>query len=962
MTTPVPPFRTERVKEILDLALERPAHERDAFVAGMCGDDDALRVEVLSLLRSLDSVGAILEPGAPAPAAPPEPLTGLRFGPYRVAERVGEGGMGVVYRAEDTRLGRVVAVKALPAHLAADPHRRARFEHEARLLAAMSHPNIEAIYGVEDTPRGPVMVLEFVAGESLARRLARGALPIDDATAAARHILRALEASHAAGITHRDLKPANIHVLPDGGLKVLDFGIATLGLVPVIGASPSTPNGSPVFVTSSMGLLGTASYMSPEQARGKPVDRRADLWAFGCVFFEMLTGRRAFEGETLSDTLAAVLRAEPDWSRLPAHTPAPARALIRRCLEKDPDLRRRDAGDARLELERAPADAEHPGLRPNRARRAVAPAFVAGAAVVSLAAWVTWPRAVAPPARPVRFELRTAPDAPVNASSSGSLAVSPDGSTLVYTGGYEDNRRLLARQLDSFEWIELAGTENSVAPFFSPDGAWIGFASGSRIMRVPTGGGGAEVICDGQLSFTGAAWAENGSLVLAGSGGGIDILPPGGERRALTRPDLPTSHLHLHPSCVPGSDAVLFTDCDYSTSSFTGRIEAVRIASGERHTVFEAACWPQVVARGDAGHGARGSDRDALLVFWQAGRILAAPFDRATLRVTGRAEVVATAPTRLESSPMPRYAVSAGVPGVLVYLPGNVTHDFGRLAWFDPDGSTRVITASAQGMDTPRLSPDGGRIAYIDSSVGVGDLWVHDVGRGTTIRLTKTRDAQHPLWTPDGRQILVAARMGSGDSAIWRVDADAARPPEKLWGPIDAYPSSITPDGATILLTMYFRDTSGKDIALLDAASPAQPRNLFTTSEERIWPRLAPDGAMLAYTSMETGTFEVYLHAYPSLAGKTRVSTGGGYRPTWSPDGRLLYYQWLNRIMCVEVEATNPPRVSAPRVVHDHAPDLRFDVARDGRILLPHPTGDWGPQDRINVISGWAGPAGDPVP
>ena len=452
------------------------------------------------------------------------------------------------------------------------------------------------------------------------------------------------------------------------------------------------------------------------------------------------------------------------------------------------------------------------------------------------------------------------------------------------------------------------------------------------------------------MGEAGCAWAPDGSIVYTGASGGLLLLPTSGPPRTLIPPHGPDSPGLMHPEIVPGADGVLFTEVDLSSKGFAGRISAVRTSTGERSVVFDAACWPRFVPGDSSGAS---PDR---LVFWQAGRLLAAPFDRSSLRIVGKAVPIAPALSRLEAYPMPRFAVSRGPgPGVLAYLPGNITYDVSRLAWFEAGRPARIITESPSAVDTPRLSPDGARIAFIDSEVGAGDLWVHDLGRATNVRLTTTRCVSHPVWTPDGREIVFCGGP-PGSSGIDRIGADAGSEPVMVWkapGTSWVYPSSISPDGRTILVTMQDHVSGVKDLFALGADSVGSARPLFPTRLERIWPRLSPDGALLAYAASETGTLEIYLHRYPDLSGKTLVSTGGGYRPTWSPEGNRLYYQSGYRIFCVDIEGTNPPRVSAPRVVFDHAPVGRFDVARDGRILIPHPIGDWGVQDAIDVVIGW---------
>ncbi len=936
-----PPSRTPqpvRVREVLDLALERPVRERAAFIAGVCGDDDRLRDEVVSLMRALEVGGELLEPPPAAPAPPAEPLTGLRFGAYRVAERVGEGGMGVVYRAEDTRLGRTVAVKALPPTLARDPHRRARFEHEARVLASLSHPNIAAIHGVEDTARGPVLVLEFVPGETLAQRLTRGPLALDEGISTASQIARGLEAAHAAGVVHRDLKPSNIQLTPEGGVKILDFGVAKQA--PPIADSGPSPVPSATLPGS---LVGTAAYMSPEQARGRAVDRRADLWAFGCVLYEMLTGRRAFDGETPSDTVASVLRAEPDWSRLPPATPAPLRRLLRRCLEKDPDRRQRDAGDARLELEGH--GESQPGAEVRRPARG--PLVVVGliTLVAGLSIGAFWPRGRVPdgPAvsAPIRFELNLDPAAAMYPRPGGAMAIAPDGRTLAYSGGSVDRTRLYARRLDSHDTVELPGTDGAATPCFSPDGRWIAFQSEGQLRRVPASGGGAEVLVPADVADHGIAWDEHGITFVGGIPRALRRLPLGGAAEQLVLLDPEDEWYAIHPEPLPGGRDFLITVVALHDESHTPHIEAVRAGSDERRIVAAEATAARFIA----------PDR---LVFWQAGALVAAPFDPSSRRLTDAPSVVLRPLTGGELAPPPRFAVSPA--GVLATLPGNIRYDLTRLAWFEPDGSWTEVAQGGPGMiDAPRISPDGTRIAML-IGLASGDLWIHDLRRSTPLRLTTGDYHHHPVWAPDGLRIAFTTQMPGEAARLEWIVADGSAAAELLWqAPAGAwvYPTDFAADGR-LLLTLGVPGVEHLDVFVFDPRTREPPHRLMSAGH-RYGARMSPDGTMIAYTSEETRTMEVYLHRFPSMEPKVRVSASGGYRPVWSGDSRKLFFRYGDRVMAVDVEPSGAELAVSPvRVIAEHLPDARYDVDATGRrLLMGRPPGDLGPQTRIDVVVGW---------
>ncbi len=927
--SPTPP--PVRVREVLDLALERPARERSAFIAGVCGEDERLRDEVVSLMGALEAGGELLEP-PPATSVPPvEPLTGLRFGAYRVDERVGEGGMGVVYRAEDTRLGRTVAVKALPPAVARDPHRRARFEHEARVLASLSHPNIAAIHGVEDTSRGPVLVLEFVPGETLGQRLTRGPLALDEAITAAVQITRGLEAAHAAGVVHRDLKPSNIQLTPEGGVKILDFGVAKQA--PPIAEPAGSPGPSATLPGS---LVGTAAYMSPEQARGRAVDRRTDLWAFGCVLYEMLTGRRAFDGETPSDTVASVLRAGPDWSRLPPATPAPLHRLLRRCLEKDPDQRQRDAGDARLELESRAEPA-----RSHRSRR-VTPALAA-VALISLAGGVLagalWSHergpAVAPAPATARFELKLDPAAPIAMSTGGALAISHDGRALVYAGGPDDRRRLYSRRIDSLENVELPGTDDANEPCFSPDGRWIAFRANDQLRRVPASGGGSEVLVPAGVSVAGLAWDERGIVYGQQRPLSLRRLAPGGANEEVLPIDEDREYAVLHPELLPAGEGILFTISPVGASP--PQVQGLLFGSGERRVIVNEAA------------GARFMPPDRL-VFWQAGALMSASFDPSRLQLTDTPTVVLRPLGGGELAPPPRFAVSRA--GVLATLPGSIRYDFTRLSWYDADRSWTDVVEGGPAIDCPRVSPDRTRVAVLMGRSS-GDLWIHDLQRGTKLILTRGDCHHHPVWTPDGTRVVFTTDPARLD---WIAADGSAAAPELLWQAPDGvwvYATDFVP-GGRVLLTLKSQTDRFLDLFVFDPATREEPRPLFASLAHRYGARVSPDGTMIAYTSEETRTMEVYVHRYPSLEQKVRVSPNGGYRPVWSGDGRKLYFRYLDRVMVVDVDGSGSGiELSPPRLVAQQMPDARYDVDADGRILIARSSGDIGPQTRIEVMVGW---------
>ncbi|CAG0981095.1 serine/threonine-protein kinase PpkA [Phycisphaerales bacterium] len=923
--------KTDRVREILDLALTRPSGERAAFVAGAAGEDEYVRAEVLSLLGALERAGDSLEPPAAENGDVVESLTGLTLGPYVVGERIGAGGMGVVYAARDTRLGRSAAVKALPANLARDPHRRARLEHEARLLAALSHPNIAVIYGVEDTPRGPVIILELVPGRTLAEELAVRRMALEDAVAVARQIARGLEAAHAAGIVHRDLKPANIKITPDGVVKILDLGVAK--------STAMAGEGAPAVATQPGVIVGTTAYMSPEQARGRPVDKRSDLWALGCVLYEMLTGARAFDGETASDAAAAVLRAEPDWARLPAKTPAGVRRMLRRCLQKDAALRLRDAGDALLDLDSQDVE---PAREAGGWRGWAAAGAAVLAVVASLAGWFARGPAPEPvPQLELTIESPEQIPAPV---TGGSLAFSPDGTTLAYVaGGLPDGPRLYLRRLDGFRSEPVEGVEHARAPFFSPRGDWIGYwevhwGLNSALKRVPIGGGPVQTIMEVPYWVYGATWGDDNTIVcstgtygtlwrIAAEGGAPEVLFPEVSDRSCG-----------HPEMLPGSKVVLFTGWWWEGRELQSNIDAFTFETGKRHTVVADATQPRL---------SKGRDQ---LVFYRRGALMSAPFDTKRVRLTGEPRHIIGIADAADRQTC-RYAVSSN--GTIAFLPGNVTVLEPDLAWFGIDGRSGTLLRGSSGYHSMRLSPDGTRIAYTTVGPEFG-LWVHDLERQTTLRLTNSVTT-FPVWTRDGKRVAYQQIDGKEFRIFWTA-ADGSGGPELLYehpGLINAFPTDFTLDGSELLCSVETGPRDVTDLYIVPVKGERKARLMMQPGEDRVGARLSPDGTMIAYTAVEAGVPKIYIQRYPSLDRKVPVTIAGGERPVWSGDGKRLFFRMIDIVYAVDVEAGPEISASKPVEVLAGLPGLRFDVSADGtKFYMARPRGDWGARKSIHVVAG----------
>ncbi len=954
---PAQPSADDRVREVLDNAMQQPPGARRAFVILECHDDAAVGDEVLSLLGAMVTAGDMLEPPAPAAGPPAEPLTGLEFGAYRVGSRIGIGGMGVVYEATDTRLNRTVAVKALPPRLSSDPSRRARFEQEARIVAALNHPNIASIHGIEQSRLGLVMVLEYVPGPTLADLLRQGPMAADDAMGIARQLASGLEAAHRAGVVHRDLKPANIKVTPDGIVKILDFGIAKLIVHNVIAETPSP--GEPAIaaaVNTAAGIMvGTAAYMSPEQARGKPVDSRSDLWAFGCVLYEMLAGVRVFEGDTSWDAVAAILRSEPDWSRIPASTPQGVRRTLRRCLAKDPQHRLRDAGDALLDLTADADDAIPPPSGPVTQLRG-ARGVLAGAAIATLAAVLAFALWVAlrglPPghtADQVRFSIQTS--AAIPEAIGGSVALSPDGRLLAYTAADPLMQpQLFLRRLGAFAATPVPGSERASVPFFSPDGRWIGFweaatdgTGGATLKRMPidtADTGFVQTVAQYPTNnIIGSTWADDGSTVFVVSPGSLWRLPPGGPPVALCIPNDPEIEVLGQPEVLPGSRQVLLSCWRRDGEAWRPSIESLDVRTSLRTPLLSGASQPRYVR--DLG----------TLCYAQGGLLMACKLNTAQLRLEEKPMKLID----LEGDPgtgvYNRYSVSTG--GTLAFVPGDAPAPVTELAWFGVDRSSTTVFRSPLPIVTLRLSPDGRKVAFTTAQPQ-RDLWVLDLDRGAPTRFTSSGGVFFPVWTPDGSHIAYQHETDTGVH-IELITADGGGRPERLYtqpNGAKCFPTSFSPDGTTLAISAEVVPGADTDIFLVSLDGDRTAKPLLASRADRVAARFSPDGTLVAYSSTETGRGEVYLHSFPSVERKIRVSLDGGERPTWSADGKRLFFRFGQRIYESQVSTSPTLTVGPPLILLDAVPGARYDPSPDGsRFIMGRPKGQWQPKTTINVVT-----------
>jgi eukaryotic-like serine/threonine-protein kinase len=880
-------------------------------------------------------------------------MIGQTIGPYHVTAKLGEGGMGEVYRAHDPRLGRDVAIKVLPGSWAVDLDRVARFRREAQVLASLNHTNIAAIYGVEEHAGRQALVLELVEGPTLAELIASGsrttragdrAAPVPDALEIARQIALALEAAHEAGIVHRDLKPANVKVRPDGTVKVLDFGLAkALSPDGASGAAVELAN-SPTITSpqaTALGvLIGTAAYMAPEQARGQAVDRRADVWAFGCVLFELLAGRPAFAAGTVTDTLAAVVRGEPPWADLPADTSLSIRRLLRRCLIKDRKQRLADISVARLEIDDAASpDADGgqlppaPAVRSRRYERA-ALALLVLLLMAFTAAVIRQLREPVVPAPPVHFQLEPTG---LPLWPAGPPRVSPDGRWVVFVAASDsvEPGRLRVRALDSVDVRDLPGTDGAAGPFWSPDSRSIGFFADGAIRRVELTGGAVQVL--GQTSaYDGGSWGAGGTIIYAASTG-IWQVPATGGAPALVTPGL----IVRGPHFLPDGRRFLFNELTASvTRPVDGHVFMASLDAPEPIRLIDHALGPWYAPPG-------------YLLFGRDGAVMAQPFDAAAGRLRGEAVPVVSV-LAMDVS----FTLSVSTTGVLVYVPSPPAPHSGTPVWVDRQGRGEPVAGLTLGqVEGLRLSPDGKRVAFVHR----GDIWVGDLAGRPPIRLTfdgSTTLRSMPLWTPDGHGVVY--EIGTGhDMGLWMLPADGSSNIPTRVSPVAHYhPHGWSPDGRE-LLALEFPGTTPRRIVALPFGEEGEPRVVVASPAfSLLGASMSPDGRWLAYADGPTGRREIWVRRFAGGGPPVRVSADGGEEPLWARDGRALFFRQGNRMLSVTVDPGDEFQFEAPVALFEsnhlrEALSPAYDVAADGRFLMLEPADANPAEARAVVVTNW---------
>jgi len=879
---------------------------------------------------------------------------GERFGPYVILETLGSGGMGEVYRARDERLAREVAIKIVRPEIVHAPGSLARLEREARILASLHHPRIAVLFGLEEANGAPALAMELVEGQTLSERLRqKGPFAIEPALRVALQLAEAIEAAHERGIVHRDLKPGNIKLTPEDEIKVLDFGLARalaqepgpdeLAAAPTVDAS----------LTRMGALIGTPAYMAPEQAEGASADRRADIWAFGCILFELLTGATAFRGGTTTETLRAVMQADPDWSRLPADTPPAVRRMLRRCLQKDARRRLQAIGDARVVFEELLSGGTEDEEEPRRSRPwryGVLGAGAAAAVAIAATAAILTGRAPAPDlaAQAARFTITAPPGEHLLGAERQSLAISDDGRRIAFSAASESgSSRIYLRDLDREAVEPVAGSEGATNLFLSPDGRWIGFFSDGKLRKVDARGGGAETLADATSGF-GAVWTPERAIVFSLYPSTLLSIPDaGGEAHPVSRFE-PGEDGHLWPSLLPGRRTLLFG------ARTEGKLRMVAAEpGGERRWKLgpeDDVALPRALA---SGH----------LLYLQGGDLYAVPFDAENVRILGDAVRV------LES--VRQYSVSAE--GALVYVAGKPPSRTSRLVWVDRDGGAkRYLDAPPRTYNQPRVEPDGERVA-VDVIAGKQQVWLYEPASETLVPFTFEGLNRHPVWAPDGKRIAYMSEGGIVSRA-----SDGSGTNEKLTElPRDAregvldLPYSWTPDGSQLVFVRYRpgrpSEVYAAAVGEVEPGSGAVPQthHLFTATTADGAPQVSPDGHWVAYASEDQlGARQIYVRAFPGPGDIHQVSADGGNEPQWNRAGGELFFRDGERMMAVDISTTRvfsqgkPHELFAGPFVRAWAGYARanYDVSPDGRrfLMLEPVTLDEAPPTEIRVVLGWS--------
>ncbi len=948
-------------------------------------------------------------------------MIGTTLAHFKITDKLGEGGMGEVYRAEDTKLGRQVAIKVLPDAVANDPERLARFEREAKVLAALNHPHVAAIYSIEsalpagrpgapfasqdevdatlreppvgsaakadveagdrgverqhppakprEQPARPIhfLVMELAEGEDLTERIARGPVPVEEAVAIALQIATALEIAHEQGIVHRDLKPANIKVGKDGQVKILDFGLAKAMESHGGTGADASVSMSPTLTAQMTGagiILGTAAYMSPEQARGQEADPRSDIWSFGVVLQEMLTGQRAFQADTVSDTLARVLMQEPDWDALDRRLPPRITHLLRRCLERETRSRLQAIGEARIALESYIAD-------PNAAEPAVAaesPSAAAGSSVLrraplwlalgllvgGLAAfWLARRSVPDTPAAALRYAIDPVEGTVAGSEDTNGLDISRDGTKIVYVGttaGGSNTRLYLKTNVDA-EPRALPETEGARSPFFSPDGQWIAFFSENDLRKVSLLGG-SPISLAPTRDRRGGVWHPDGSIYFVGHSAAplSRVAESGGDVAQITQLDTERrERTHRWPSLVPGGKAILYTSDTHDSTEYydDARIEAVNLATGEQKVVLEGSSRAVAVA---SGH----------LIFARDGSLFSIPLNLDTLEVSGDPRLVVQGVLTVVVSGAVQFAISDT--GTLAYVPGEKTSEIFDLVWLTPEGESELASSEQGVYFQVALSPQGDRAALVSSMRDSQDVWILDMERGTLSRFTFEASNMNPIWTPDGKGLVFSSNRDGTHPKPYLKSANGIGEPQLLWdAPDEALASSLSSDGRWLAVELSQSQDNREqstEIWIVDLTGEREPVPFIQDRNRNRYPSFSPDDRWLAYVSSESGTDHVYVRPFPAADGKWQISTVFAREPRWTPDGKRLFYRSVEGPKYVDIDTTQGLRAGRPVLIE---PDniggpfnMTYSFQPNGeRLLALRSHVDDESQWRVHVILGW---------
>jgi serine/threonine protein kinase/Tol biopolymer transport system component len=870
---------------------------------------------------------------------------------YRILGTLGRGGMGDVYRARDTKLGRDVAIKVLPDKFTSDSERCSRFQREARVLASLNHPNIEAIYELAEWKGRRFLVLELIEGDTLADKLRRGKLPLDEAFQTAQQIAEALDVAHRKGIIHRDLKPANIKLTAEGKVKVLDFGLARRLELEALSAGESQST-QLTERTVDGEVLGTVPYMSPEQSRGRPVDKQTDIWAFGCVFYEMLTGRPPFSGKTIVDLLTSINRDDPNWLVLAQNAPPAIVYLTRQCLQKDVRHRLRDIGDALIqieELQREPAAGPQVIADTRNKTLRLVLWILAGMIAGGILTYV-WtsrlPQAISQPGTTKRLVIHLPePDRIAFARSvpygigRPSIALSPDGKYLAYVVEHGSERQLYLRAIDKFDGNPLPQTEGAFLPFFSPDGQWIGFFTDTQLKKVFVGGGSPVVLCEARNVF-GACWRADNSIFFSPDDGSslFQVSGDGGTPKPIAQSPsgVYSDYPFFFPYVLPGTEFLLVNRTVYYQQ---GTILLYSPKTGEQRVLIQGGTGAQYVP---TGH----------LLFARQGELLVTPFDINRLEITG-VPVPVLEGVRTESYGSGQFSFS--LDGTLAYVPGGSGLD-AKLTWVNRLGNLESLPVQTQTYGDFRLSPDAQHLAATIYGTTV-DIWVYEFKRNAWTRLTSQGVNTSPLWTPDGKRVVYAASVdGSASNLFWQA-SDASSKPERLTtSQYIQTPGSWSPDGKTLLVRQY--NPTGQDILALqfDGHKIRMTPYLNSPANES-FPTFSPDGGWVAYASTESGRVEVYIASYPTAERRFQISTNGGEEPKWSPKGNELFYRNGQKWMKVDISLGSSVAVGKPENLFEgpfvNVPGYSYDVGPGAQKFLVLQEAGAGSASEIRIVFNW---------